>query len=69
MKAAGGMRQVTGVLHASGTLHDALIAQQSPALVREVYAPKVAGGKELMRVRSPTKALQAAPGLRDCSRH
>ncbi|BDA51455.1 probable oleandomycin polyketide synthase, modules 5 and 6 [Coccomyxa sp. Obi] len=37
---AGGC--IAGVLHASGVLHDALIGQQSAALVREVYAAKAA---------------------------
>ena len=35
---AGG--RIAGVLHASGVLHDAIISQQSAALVREVYAAK-----------------------------
>ena len=50
MKGAGERGQLRGILHASGILHDALIGQQTPALVREVYAPKVAGGQALMRV-------------------
>ncbi|CAL8465604.1 g5140 [Coccomyxa elongata] len=37
---AGG--RIAGVLHASGALHDALVVQQSAALVREVYAAKAA---------------------------
>ena len=44
--------QVEGILHASGILHDALIKQQSSALVREVYAPKVTGCQLLMQVSS-----------------
>lgn len=47
--AAGGA--LTGLLHASGLLHDALIAQQSAALVREVFAAKAA--HHLLNVRSP----------------
>lgn len=58
-----------GILHASGILHDALIAQQTPALVRVVYAPKAAGGKALMRVCPPAHALQADVGLHGCSQH
>ncbi|CAL5223543.1 g6075 [Coccomyxa viridis] len=49
LEAAGSEGQLGGILHASGILHDALIGQQTPALVREVYAPKVAGGKALMK--------------------
>ena len=50
MEAAGSRGRLGGILHVSGILHDALIGQQSPALVREVYAPKVAGGKAVMQV-------------------
>ena len=49
--AAAKIRQpIQGILHASGVLHDALIRQQSPALVREVYAAKVAGCQALLMV-------------------
>ena len=44
---AGG--RIAGVLHASGVLHDAIISQQSAALVREVYAAKSA--HHLLNVR------------------
>ncbi len=56
LEAAGSEGQLGGILHASGILHDALIGQQTPALVREVYAPKVAGGKALMKVCLPMHA-------------
>lgn len=49
--AAGG--RITGVLHASGVLHDAIISQQSAALVREVYAAKAAHHLLDVRPSSP----------------
>jgi hypothetical protein len=42
--------KVSNVLHVSGILHDAVICQQSPSLVREVYAPKGAGAANLLEV-------------------
>lgn len=58
MAAAKLRRPIQGILHASGVLHDALIRQQSPALVREVYAPKVAGCQALMMVSFQIHASQ-----------
>ena len=67
MESASGKGLVGGILHASGTLHDALIGQQTPAFVREVYAPKVAGAKALMRVTSLVHSQQA--GIAFSERH
>ena len=60
MAAANLGRPIQGILHASGVLHDALIRQQSPALVREVYAAKVAGCHALVMVSFQLHALQTA---------
>ena len=59
MQATSSKGQVDGILHASGVLHDALIKQQSSALVREVYAPKVAGCQSLMQVSSMFSVMKA----------
>jgi hypothetical protein len=40
---------VTGVLHASGVLCDAVMRQQSAAHVRDVYAPKATGGRLILQ--------------------
>ena len=70
MAAARLRRPIQGILHASGMLHDALIRHQSPALVREVYAPKVAGCQALVMVSSQLHASQttafASYKKRDC---
>ena len=41
---------ITGVLHASGVLRDAVLAQQSAGHVRDVYAPKARGGRLMLQV-------------------
>lgn len=46
---AGG--RIAGALHASGVLHDALVGQQSAALVREIYAAKAAHHLPHVRLR------------------
>ena len=51
--------QLEGILHASGILHDALIKHQNSALVRAVYAPKVAGCQSLMQVSVMFPGLRA----------
>lgn len=40
---------VTGVLHAGGVLRDAVMAQQTAAHVRDVYAPKATGGRLILQ--------------------
>lgn len=50
LEARRSQQHVQGILHTSGILHDALIGSQTPALVREVYAPKAAGGHALLAV-------------------
>lgn len=51
---------ISGILHASGILHDALVGQQSAQLLREVYAPKGAGALHLLRV---SHHLSRVPGV------
>jgi hypothetical protein len=59
--AAGG--RITGVLHASGVLHDAIISQQSAALVREVYAAKAAHHLIDVRRSSPATPFRVWTSL------
>ena len=54
--AAFGMHgPITNVLHASGVLRNAVLAQQGAAHIRDVYAPKARGGELVMQVCKLTK--------------
>ena len=44
--------QLLGVLHAGGTLNDATLQNQTPAHVRNVFAPKASGANSIIQVHS-----------------
>ena len=44
-----GVNTLSGLLHAGGLLHDAPLSKQTPALLREVCAPKIQGAQALLR--------------------
>lgn len=57
-----------GILHAGGVLRDELIANQTAAGMRAVFAPKAAGTRNLLRCseRAPLGAVQLFSSVAAC---
>lgn len=51
---------VAGLLHASGILRDAPLQKQTPALIREVYAPKSVSAQALLQHAGHAEPVQHA---------
>jgi KR domain len=56
---AAGAAPCVGLVHAAGTLADAALGAQTPALVRRVFAPKAAAERALSQVTPSNESMHA----------